>query len=610
MIKIGHVADIKNNTQIPESIKSDVIDIKNEYYGTWSKGEEKPMFSPIGKAFYIDKIECNFEDESIYLSFKSNYGDKVIRHTLSRSKLNYIGMSELANNGFDVKNLEVFQALVPKLEEMYFKDHDISSFHQGIGWDKSDDSSYKKELFAGSGDCVYKRYDYIDNIPSRYNGIFDIKPRGSLEEQLKFIKKEVQGNIPCEMAVALGLSAVVNGRIRDIVHTSNLIIHLYGDSSRGKTTAAQLAISVAGIPDLQKTSLMMSWNSTSNAIVSRLKMNRGMPVAMDEISKFSGNDLTGLIYALSDGRDKERLNKDASLKSIDKNESFATTIISTGEATITGKCKNNTGIKARVIEIDTQFTNSAEHSNIIKKGCFENCGHLAPKLAEFMQEKGIDYIVDRHKYWMERYMEKTTVSALKERVSANYAVVLLAAEMANFAFRFTFDVEGILDFFVENEKETSGERNIAFEVYEKLIDYALSNRGHFIRHNHKKNNLPFSETSANDNIEILGRIEECINKKFDDTKTIVNEYCFTREGFKKIVTKLGYEDDMVLLKKLKQAGLLNHEEGKLYRKRKLCQDDCHPTNMYVLYEFEQTPTSFDDFVDISATDVENPFEKK
>lgn len=27
MIKIGHVADIKNDTQIPESIKSDVISV-------------------------------------------------------------------------------------------------------------------------------------------------------------------------------------------------------------------------------------------------------------------------------------------------------------------------------------------------------------------------------------------------------------------------------------------------------------------------------------------------------------------------------------------------------------------------------------------------------
>ena len=37
MIKIGHVADIKNNTQIPESIKSDVISvlmILDECYGS------------------------------------------------------------------------------------------------------------------------------------------------------------------------------------------------------------------------------------------------------------------------------------------------------------------------------------------------------------------------------------------------------------------------------------------------------------------------------------------------------------------------------------------------------------------------------------------------
>lgn len=568
-------------------IRTNSIDIQDGYYGIVSINNDKECFYPVGRAFYIDLIECNFEDESIYVSFHSEYGNKQIYHTLSRGQINYNGMSELSSNGFDVKNIEVFQAIIPLLEDMYFEEYEMNLFHHGIGWHKVE-NTFQQEMFP-SRDYVYKRHDYINNTFSRYDGIFDIAPRGSLKKQLNFIKKEVQGNIACETAVSLGMSAVVNGLIRDRVHTSNLIVHLYGDSSRGKTTAAQLAISVAGIPDLQKTSLMMSWNSTSNAIISRLKMNRGMPVAMDEVSKFAGNDLTSLIYALSDGRDKERLNKDATLKKIDKKDSFATTIISTGEATITGKCKNNTGIKARVIEIDTQFTNSAEHADRIKQGCFENCGHLAPKLAEFMQEKGIDYIVDRHKYWAEKYMDKTALPTLKERVSASYAVILLAAELTNQAFKLNFDIEGILNFFVENEKENSCERNIAFEAHEKLIEYALSHRGHFIRYVYKKGSAPTEESITPDNIEILGRIDEDIRKKHDKTKTLLNEYCFTREGFKKIVAQLGYEDDTVLLKKLKQAGLLNHEEGKLYRKRKLRPNDCSSTKMYVLYEFDNFP---------------------
>lgn len=584
-------------------IRSEDIDIRDGKYGTWTKSEDDSKFSPIGREFYIDLIERNFEDDSLYLTFKSYYYGTEIRHSIPRCKINNDGLNELLTDGFDVKNLDVFQALVPYLEDLYFKEEKEHSFHKGVGWNKLE-TSHQKESFPDK-EYVYKSYSHIDDVQSRYDGLFDIKPRGTYEEQLDFIQKEVQGNTACELALSLGLSAVVNGRIRDIAHTPNLIVHLYGDSSRGKTTAAQLAISVAGIPDLQKTSLMMSWNSTYAAMITRLMMNRGMPVAMDEVSKYLGNDLTTLIYSLSDGRDKDRLNKNATLKSTNKKDSFATTIISTGEATITGKCKRNTGIKARVIEIDTQFTNSAEHADIIKKGCFENCGHLAPKLAEYMQTVGIDFIIEEFKHWKKLYLEKTTVETLKERVGANYAIILLSAELANLAFGFTFDVDKILDLLVDNEKENSVERNIALEAHEKLIEYARSNRGHFLRYSRAKGSIPYMEGGVNDNMEIYGRINECINKKYDDTRTILNEYCFIGEAFKKIVAKLGYEDVAVLLKKLKQAELLNHESGKLYRKRKLFENDNTTTKMYVLYEFEYNSTEFKE-----TDDIKTPFEKQ
>ena len=587
-------------------LKPKNIDFSKEHYGILVERKDSVEFCEMGRLFYIKLIERNYENGTIYLTFKSNYGNEKITHTMSRDKLDIAGMKELAKNGFDVKNLEVFQILVPILEEIYLEKNKVCSIHEGVGWDVIE-NDYQKE-FGDKEGYVYKTYNRIGNVESRYAGLFDIEPRGTLEGQLEFIKKEVQGNVACEVAVALGLSAVVNGRIRDIVHTPNLIVHMYGDSSRGKTTAAQLAVSVAGIPDMQKTSLMMSWNATTNASISRLKENRGMPVVMDEFSKISVKDVTNLIYSLSDGRDKERLKKDASLRNVSKHDSFATTIISTGEATITGKCKNNTGIKTRVIEIDTQFTNSANHADNIKKACFENCGHLAPELAYFMQEKGIDYVVERHTYWKEKYMEKTKVSTLKERVSANYAVILLAAEMANEVFEFSFNLDGILEFFIENEKENSQERDIAVEVSEKLINFALSNRGHFVRYTHE-NGMKTVDNISNETLEIYGRIDEGKNRTHKNGKTSINEYSFTVDAFKKIISKLGYEDDKVLLKKLKQADLLDCEDGKRYRRRKLFQRDNTTTKMYVICEYEEELV-FDDTFEVVNDDSPNPFEQE
>ena len=66
----------------------------------------------------------------------------------------------------------------------------------------------------------------------------------------------------------------------------------------------------------------------------------------------------------------------------------------------------------------------------------------------------------------------------------------LSAELANLAFGFNVDVDKILDLLVDNEKENSVERNIALEAHEKLIEYARSNRGHFLRYSRAKGSIP------------------------------------------------------------------------------------------------------------------------
>ena len=176
----------------------------------------------------------------------------------------------------------------------------------------------------------------------------------------------------------------------------------------------------------------------------------------------------------------------------------------------------------------------------------------------------------------------------------------------------------MIDFFVKNESENDIETNIAKTAYEKMIDFAKTNRGHFIRYNTKANRMHNDYIPNNDSIELYGRIDENLKKSHENGKIIVSEYSFTREAFKKIITKLGYEDDKILLKKFKEAGYLNHEENKLYRKRKLRKEDSSNTKMYVLYAFdddlilndvlgEKAEKLLDDSFDASEEDYDFPF---
>ena len=338
-------------------------DSKN--YGYLTTKGKRLIKHPVGRDFKITKIETCLETGIQYLTFETKYGGKTVHHTLSRKQLNYEGMNELASKGFDIKDLNLFLLLISDKEDEYFATQTVEFTHTGVGWIKIPDE-YKKDISSPDG-YAYRHHNKVGTTNSKYTGDLNIEPKGTLKKQCAFIKKYIQGYTPTEIAVAIGLSAVVNGRLRSIVHNLNIIAHFVGDSSTGKTTAAMLAVSVAGKPSLQETSLMTAWSSTANALIARIRKNKGMPTALDELSKYLNGSLTTAVYSLSDGRDKDRLNKDASLKTTSNTDGFETTIISTGEATISGKCSNNTGIKARLIEIDTKFTPDAKTADIIKK---------------------------------------------------------------------------------------------------------------------------------------------------------------------------------------------------------------------------------------------------
>lgn len=95
-----------------------------------------------------------------------------------------------------------------------------------------------------------------------------------------------------ELAVVMGLASAVVGFISREMSMENIIAHIINDSSTGKTTACQLAISVFGSPVIKGNGLMLSWNGTVNAIQRSLTGNNGVVIALDEVSMSRGDDFT------------------------------------------------------------------------------------------------------------------------------------------------------------------------------------------------------------------------------------------------------------------------------------------------------------------------------
>ena len=88
------------------------------------------------------------------------------------------------------------------------------------------------------------------------------------------------------MAVIFGISALVTSFLKHKheIEFAGILFSFTGQSSTGKSTAAALAVSVAGNPTKGNETLFRSWNATRNALEGYLSNNYGIPIVFDELS--------------------------------------------------------------------------------------------------------------------------------------------------------------------------------------------------------------------------------------------------------------------------------------------------------------------------------------
>lgn len=539
-------------------------------------------YHPYGRGFGLEYISVNIEDETFTDTLSTTYCGRPILIDFPREHLSKKYIGELQSKGFDVNefNFPTFLKALQNEEEEYEKNKEARRNHGHVGWqDMKDDK--------GNTERLYKSYDRAGNYASEYRGALNIKPSGSYKNQINMIENEVLGHIPLEAVLCIGGSAIVNGFIGKAVSVSNIIVHLYGDSTQGKTTAAQLAVSIAGSCDIQSSGLFMSWNATDNSLITRMKGNHGMPVAYDEISKYQGKNLSATIYALSDSREKDRNNKDGNQKCVNEFDSWRTCIISTGEASLIAKCQNNTGLKVRVLEFCDVFTKSAANADAIKKSVQTDYGHIAPRIAEVLQKRiGYDKAIELHQKYKEDFINRCTDVPQIERLAGTVAMFAVSAYVMKNHLGIDINIEGVIDYFLDNIKQNGINRDIADTAIEKIQEYV---------HLHKNRFFYLTGTNAHEaSGECWGKVIDCEHIKGNNDKRIAEQFTIYYNRFCDILHELNYEDADVVIRALKKKGYLDCEEGKTYRKRKVSNSDASPSKVIVINIFAESEEETDD----------------
>jgi Domain of unknown function (DUF927) len=157
----------------------------------------------------------------------------------------------------------------------------------------------------------------------------------------------VQGSICARTARSyalpvLAISTAFAGPLLHLAGQEGGGVHIFGGSSKGKTTILQAAASVWGRG--ASPGYVRAWRATANGLEGAAASATDTALVLDELGVLEARDAQTAIYGLANGSGKARTARDGSLR---EPKSWRVLILSTGEVPIETKLAEDRGRKAR-----------------------------------------------------------------------------------------------------------------------------------------------------------------------------------------------------------------------------------------------------------------------
>ena len=238
--------------------------------------------------------------------------------------------------------------------------------------------------------------------------------------------------------LTLALSASFAGAMLARCNGESGGIHFVGDSSTGKTTAIEAACSTWGGVGYKR-----SWRATSNGMEGAAALFNDGLLALDEISECDPREVGAIIYALGNGRGKQRASRTGNARGVTRWRCF---VLSSGERTIAtamaeGGAKAKAGQSVRLLDIpaarrygawDTLhgLPSGTAFSDAIKRSAVTNHGHAGRAFLEKLTRDKRDFCE-----YLERFKALPGLSAAdaegqSKRAAGRFAMLALSGELA------------------------------------------------------------------------------------------------------------------------------------------------------------------------------------
>ena len=493
------------------------------------------VLDKVCEVVFIEKTIENIDTNEVIIKLTYKYKNKYKSLILSMDVLKPNKLLELLRFGVSIppEDEKFLGRYLLKLVQQV----ENECIYSNVGWHKD-----------SQGNLQYRLNEAISNQTASVVAVnnpdapnFNLKCSGTVQAWVDMCKEEVIGNTHLEAMLCFGFSAPIVGYLyRTTSYQDTLVIHAVGDSTTGKTTAGKLAVSPFGFPDSRDNGIFRTWNGTTNAIIRSLGGNFGVPLVLDEVSMIRNRNISSELYTIASGEDKARLTNDIEQRDRPK---WSTTIISTGEKSIFSKASNNAGLRVRVIQFEgITWTSSATNADNIKAVISQNYGCAGVEFGKYIFSKGINIIDERMEYWYNRCLNEIPDSSFKDRVAYKFAIMMTGGDIANQALQLGINLDKVLEFLIENEKNNIPDRDLAEKAFYDVIETIIANMSKFAI----RGISLFPK-------DYWGKIE---------TTSQCYKVVFLKNKLESELIKLGYEDSKVVIRAWKERGYLLTEKDK------------------------------------------------
>ncbi|MHB1516500.1 MAG: DUF927 domain-containing protein [Acidiferrobacteraceae bacterium] len=249
-------------------------------------------------------------------------------------------------------------------------------------------------------------------------------------------QSDIAGKADHNPLLTLALSAAFVGPLLGKCNAEGGGIHFYGDSSTGKSTLIEAACSVWGGPNFKR-----SWRSTANGMEGAATLFNDGLLALDEISECDPRDVGAIVYALGNGKGKQRASRTGAARSV---AHWRCLVLSSGERTIgtammEGGYHAKAGQSVRLLDIPATgsygawdnlhgYPSGAAFSDALKKAAVTHHGLAGRAFLERLTRDDRDFCA---------LLEQIKTAPLfvatdgqHKRVAGRFALIALAGEVA------------------------------------------------------------------------------------------------------------------------------------------------------------------------------------